>query len=331
MWPFKNKTKEKKPEEISGQTLFGFTKELVLALGMALVVIFYVIQAFRIPSESMTDTLLVNDFLLGLKFIYGSPVIPGTHLKFPGVTSPKPGDVVIFEYPGSDGKDYIKRCVAGPGDTLELKNKELFINHVSAPLPPQGKYTIFGPSYEMDPRDNFKKLYVPKKGDVLKLSSFETREFFFARGIIHQENPNAKIKTDIQLYINDSYRNNDYEFQYGYQQIKWSDIPFDKDIVEWHKVEDILSKIRANNPNDKVELKKFLYVNDTPVLEYSLQYDCYFMLGDNRDNSRDSRYWGFLNRNFVKAKALILYFSFEKDATNPLQFIRWNRLGKLIH
>jgi len=71
---------------------------MVSALAMALVAIVYVIQAFKIPSGSMEDSLLVGDFLLGLKFIYGAPVLPFMYTKFPGVTNPKPGDVIIFKY-----------------------------------------------------------------------------------------------------------------------------------------------------------------------------------------------------------------------------------------
>ena len=97
--------------------VFHFTKDMVSALVMALIAIVYVIQAFKIPTGSMENSLLVGDFLLGLKFIYGAPVLPFMYKKLPGFTDPKPGDVIIFKYPGSDKKDYIKRCVAGPGQT----------------------------------------------------------------------------------------------------------------------------------------------------------------------------------------------------------------------
>ena len=73
-------------------------------------------------------------------------------------------------------------------------------------------------------------------------------------------------------------------------------------------------------------------MDDKPVHTYVTKYDSYFMMGDNRDNSTDSRYWGFLNRNFIKAKAFILYFSLDNETPLwelPLK-IRWNRIGKLI-
>ena len=79
--------------------LKSLAREIIVPIVLALVVIQYVIQAFQIPSGSMEDSLLTGDFLLGLKFTYGSP-IPFTNQKFPGYAYPVPGDVVIFRYPG---------------------------------------------------------------------------------------------------------------------------------------------------------------------------------------------------------------------------------------
>ena len=93
--------------------IFHFLREMGSALIMALIAIVYVIQAFKIPTGSMENSLLVGDFLLGLKFMYGAPILPFSHelginQRFPAVTDPKTGDVIIFKYPGSDKKDYIK-------------------------------------------------------------------------------------------------------------------------------------------------------------------------------------------------------------------------------
>ena len=325
--------KNKNPETIqTGQTFLGFTRELVVALIMALIVIQYVVQAFKIPTGSMEDTLLVNDFLLGLKFIYGAPALPFTYLKLPGITEPKPGDVVIFKYPGPDNKDYIKRCVAGPGDTVEVRKKELFINGVHKPIPVHGKHIDPNIITNSDPRDNFSPTRVPAKGDTLSLDHMSVKDFFFSRIVIHQENPRAKIKIDLQLYIDGEYHNQDYQFQYYYRTLRFADINFNR--IEWHDVNAIVDKIKEENPDKSVEVKKYLYVDDKMVHKYVLKYNCYFMMGDNRDNSRDSRYWGFLSKKFVKAKALILYFSYKGTFLNallhPVNLIRWNRIGKLI-
>src|SRR6185436_18144909 len=76
-----------------------FTREFLIPIGLALIFIQFVIQAFKIPSASMEDSLLIGDFLLGLKFVYGSPV-PFSNKKLPGLADPKPGNVLIFRYPG---------------------------------------------------------------------------------------------------------------------------------------------------------------------------------------------------------------------------------------
>jgi signal peptidase I len=97
-------------------------------------------------------------------------------------------------------------------------------------------------------------------------------------------------------------------------------------------VDYFLDIIRKNFPGQEVEIRKKLFIGDSRVGDYKVAFDNYFMAGDNRDNSLDSRYWGYLNKNFVKAKAFILYFSI--DRSEPLWklpfIIRWNRIGKLI-
>jgi signal peptidase I len=85
-------------------------------------------------------------------------------------------------------------------------------------------------------------------------------------------------------------------------------------------------------PPGEAKVEKKLFLNSEKITQYVCRHDNYFMLGDNRDNSADSRYWGFVNRNFVKAKAFITYFSLDEKVPAyllPIK-IRWNRLGKLI-
>lgn len=303
------------------------------ALAMALIFIVYVIQAFKIPTGSMEDSLLVGDFLLGLKFIYGAPVLPYSFKKFPAIASPKPGDVIIFKYPGADKKDYIKRCVAGPGQTLEVHGEHLLIDGKEFVLPPKGKYSRNG---MLDPRiTDFRPVRIPAKGDLIKPSDCELREFVFLRNLIHQENPAKKIHAEFQLYIDSAFSNNQTVQITDFYTMQQANCPFNQfrfDSDDWTKVAMYLSQIPDQFPGRSVEVKKQLFIDNKPVTEYKVAYDNYFMMGDNRDNSMDSRYWGYLNRNFVKAKAFILYFSLDKEIPLwqlPIK-IRWNRIGKLI-
>src|SRR5258707_2068365 len=106
------------------------TREYVEAVLWALVLTLFlrafVIQAFRIPSESMLDTLLVGDFLFVNKFEYGSK-IPFTHIRLPGLRPPRHGDVIVFQYPVDPTQDFIKRCIAVCGQTIEVKAKQVIL------------------------------------------------------------------------------------------------------------------------------------------------------------------------------------------------------------
>jgi signal peptidase I len=338
--------------------LFNFSREMISALLMAFVAIVYVIQAFRIPTGSMERSLMVGDFLLGLKFMYGSPVlpIPNTFLKFPGVTDPKPGDVIIFKYPGFDRKDYIKRCVAGPGQTIEIHGKQVLVDGQELVLPPQGQYLADGnlPDTRIT---EFPVLRIPARGDTLNQQTMGLREFLFFKHLVEQENPRATVAVQYQLYLNGVFAN-DRQFTLSGNTITMQDLHRDKlqlvnlfntrkklyfnlnHLDDWTELDRFLTNIQTSFSTDSVQFRYALYLNGAAVQRYIVKNDNYFMMGDNRDNSKDSRFWGYLNRNFIKAKAFILYFSVDLSSDRgygaklpfyhfPLH-IRWERIGKLI-
>jgi signal peptidase I len=103
-----------------------YTEAIAMAVVMALFFRQFAVQAFRIPSSSMEDTLLIGDFLFVNKFVYGAQV-PFTDLRLPAVRSPERGDIIVFRSP-TDGRDFIKRCVAVGGDMVEIREKRLYIN-----------------------------------------------------------------------------------------------------------------------------------------------------------------------------------------------------------
>jgi signal peptidase I len=136
-----------------------YAEIIVTAVVLALIVRALIIQSYHIPSESMEDTLLKGDFLFANKFIYGAKV-PFVSWWLPKVRDPKPGDVVIFKFPGDGKTDYIKRCIAVAGQTVELKGTHLFIDGVEK-QEPYAKY-IYGDT----PRRDFGPYLVPQ-GSVL--------------------------------------------------------------------------------------------------------------------------------------------------------------------
>jgi len=141
----------------------GF-KQVLAAVLMAIVIKTSIVEAYKIPSQSMEDTLLVGDFLLANKFVYGA-WLPLVGWRLPAISDPQQGDVVIFIFPSDGVTKYIKRCVATGGDTVLVKDKQLFVNGKAFPNPESSKFiepriTARGPG-GADSRDNFGPYVVP--------------------------------------------------------------------------------------------------------------------------------------------------------------------------
>lgn len=145
-------------------------KQIGFAVIMAFIIKTSIVEAYKIPSQSMEDTLLVGDFLLANKFVYGSQ-LPLVGWRLPAFKTPQPGDVVIFIYPGDGITKYIKRCVGVPGDTIQIKDKILFVNGEQFKNPEHMKFIDTLSNGElniqqrrpggMDSRDNFGPYVVP--------------------------------------------------------------------------------------------------------------------------------------------------------------------------
>jgi signal peptidase I len=165
---------------------FESVQAILVAILAALILRQFVIAAYKIPTSSMEDTLLVGDFLLVNKFYYGAQTpnwigIPFTRIgfnvpwfRFPKIAEPKQNDIVVFRYPRDEYLDYIKRCVAVEGQVVKVVNKELFVDDIRFPDPPKLKHidprilsrydrypTAFAP--DVGSRDNFGPITVPPK------------------------------------------------------------------------------------------------------------------------------------------------------------------------
>ena len=199
-----------------------YLESVVVAVILALFIRTFVVQAFKIPTGSMENNLLVGDHLLVNKFIF-APTVTAAEGEVLPIEPIRRGDVVVFKFPQDPERDFIKRVIGLPGETLEIRNKRVFID--GAPL--DEPYVRF--------------LQPPASGGA-EATAYDVRE------------------------------------RYG------------------------------------------------PVV---VPADHYFVMGDNRDNSQDSRWWGFLPRSYVKGRALVIYWSFDEAAGAPSNFfsrIRWNRL-----
>ncbi len=196
-------------------TIREYIEAILIALLLALFIRTFVVQAFKIPSGSMMNTLLIGDHILVNKFIYGvkNPFNDNTWIP---IKNPARRDIVVFKYPVNPTQDYIKRVVGVQGDTIEIKDKKVYVNGEVQ----NEKYAIFLDNKilpaNVQGRDNMGPITVPE--------------------------------------------------------------------------------------------------------------DSLFVMGDNRDNSYDSRFWNFVNLKSVKGKAFIRYWSWDKENFS----VRWNRIGNLV-
>lgn len=284
------------------QKAIEFFKSLLFAGIAALLIITFIIQNTRIPTGSMEGTILVGDFVLVNKFIYGSSsgkYIPFTQIELPyftlpSVREPERGDIVVFEYPGDRDElvardlnvNYVKRLIGMPGDVVEIKDKVVFVNNKENPIPPNIQYLspFPVPKGQINPRifpngapwneDNYGPLKIPKKGYTIPLT-VENVEWW--RTIIDRE--------------------------------------FGKRVVG------------VSGTTVTIEGKA--------VTSYTFKKDYYFMMGDNRDDSADSRFWGLVSRDMVVGQAFLVLFSWDRDIpfTSPIKLlasIRLDRVLKLI-
>jgi signal peptidase I len=213
----KNKTSNDQPRKKKSQ-LRDWSEALIVAAILALIIRTFVVQAFKIPSGSMEDTLLIGDHLLVNKFIYGLQV-PFSDESVLSLRDPERGDIIVFEFPEDKNKsyfqrrDFIKRVIGLPGDKIEVRSKNVYVNGERY-LTPEAVYK--DGDLTVGPRDNMPLVTVPE--------------------------------------------------------------------------------------------------------------DKYFVMGDNRDRSYDSRFWGFVDRSVIKGRAFIKYWSWDSDKFRP----RWARIGRMI-
>lgn len=280
----------------------NFIETLLFAFIGAMLIKTFLIESSRIPTGSMESTILVGDFVLVNKVIYGSSTprnIPFTDIALPFWTlpsfrEPERKDVVVFEYPGDRDElahprimSYVKRLIGLPGDTVEIRDKVVFVNGKEFWRPPHIQYLNDYPRPKgmAEPRifpagmpwneDNYGPLVVPKKGDVIPLTVQNVRQW---STLIDREHEKRVVSVS------------------GNQVL----------------------------------------IDGKPVSSYTIQKNYYFMMGDNRDNSLDSRFWGFVPRDKVIGQALIIYWSWDpeipfSDFFSLLGSVRLNRIAKLIH
>ena len=337
---------------------------IVFAVFAATFIRWVFMEAYVIPTPSMERSLLVGDFLFVSKINYGprtpkTPLqIPLTHakiwgteaqsymdwlelpqLRLPSLDKVRRNDVVVFNYPPEfeHPKDlrthYIKRCVAIPGDVLEIKKGQVYIDGVVQENPDLMQFKYFVETDQVI-RDRIFRDYniwefrpfatsadsrgyiVMTTGEVAK----ELEKLEFIKSVepifVEQDFVESRIFPDSRYFP----WNGDF---YGPLEIPGVGTTID---VTEESLAKYGSTIQDYEELDDVEIKdNQLLIDGKAVGQYAFRKDYYFMMGDNRHNSEDSRYWGFVPADFVVGEASFIWMSFD-DSGSLFSKIRWNRL-----
>jgi signal peptidase I len=244
---------------------YEFSNSWAGTVVIVLLVIFFIAQAFVIPSGSMKNTMLIGDYLFVKKYVYGVPTPTIPWLEIPILPDfdgdghiikgdgPKRGDIVIFRYPMDERIHYVKRCVATGGDVLFVHNKDFFLR--------------------------------PVEGDEFIEKNYSKEQIVDINGILFVRNP----------------------YQNEHKGIHHSETTID----DGRYAQQIFNFPPIEVPEGE-----------------------YFMMGDNRDNSTDSRWWGTVPYKLIVGTPWFIYFSWnnkDKDENTSNDYlIRWDRIGKTV-
>lgn len=328
---------------------------VLFALIAAIIIRAFFIEAYRIPSPSMEQTLLTGDFLLVSKMHYGARTpmtigIPFTNMymrgvelpsfRFPGFVDINRDDIVVFNYPVdreivSRKTNYIKRATGIPGDTLQVVNNRFIRNSSPEELRPtyEHEYRVH---VENDRRLSSSRVREAggrisgRDGDSYRINMTEqvSEELTGWNEVEHVElnvwpesmNHFGQIQFDFAQAFNGNYHN------MGPVVVprEGLEITFDDEDLNWEMYREVISRFENNDIETNGDE---VVINGEPAESYTFQQDYYFMVGDSRDNSEDSRFWGFVPEDHIVGRAVIIYFSWDGERFMP----RFNRIFNLIH
>jgi signal peptidase I len=335
---------------------------IIFAVIAATIIRTFFIEAYTIPTGSMEKSLLIGDFLFVSKVSYGARV-PMTPLSFPfahhtmpliggksylewirigyhrlpGFGKIKHGDCVVFNWPAeNEGRpidkkeNYIKRCIGIAGDTIQLKDRDVYINGKQIPLPENAQSSY----HVLTDGSGFSEQAINKLGIEVRedqLSAYEynlhltkkNAEILKGFGNVKQIEPNIVPAGRYQDFIfpfDSKYAWNVDNFGPLWIPKKGATLKIDSSNISLYR-----KAIGEYEGNKLEERDGKIFINGQPATEYTFKYDYYFMMGDNRHNSADSRFWGFVPEDHIVGKAVFIWMSWETHGSF-LHKIRWNRL-----
>ncbi len=337
---------------------------LLFAVIAATLIRWATFEAFTIPTPSMEKTLLVGDFLFVNKLNYGprtpkTPLqVPLTHQKiwgtniesyldwiqlptfrFPGFGDIERNDVVVFNYPNELDKPldlktyYVKRCVGLPGDTIKIENGDVVINgdKINDPVDLQNRYFI-----QTDININDR---VFKKYDIWEYTKVSNGYYINTKEENARLLANEPFIKNLQLYRMEESASSGRIFP-NQEDFKWNTdfygpLMIPKKNLEIEINSESIKKYGSTIQNyeklDNVIIEgDNLLIDNEIVKTYTFKQDYFFMMGDNRHNSEDSRFWGFVPYDHILGEASFIWFSYDYQEDNIFKAIRWDRFLKII-
>lgn len=381
---------EVKPAKAKKSPIREWFDSVLFAVVAATLIRWLFMEAFTIPTPSMENSLMVGDFLFVSKLHYGTRTprtplqVPLTHQKIwgtnipsystaiqlpsyrlPGFTHVKNGDVVVFnvppkylndniDYPVDLKTNYIKRCIGIPGDVLEVRLREVYINGKPFPTPPRSEQKYFIKTTEVldeaffrkydivndyrdpsQPTENWKPL--EQYNDSTKATAMvgyminttestvaKFKDFPWVKGI--EPMVDKPGETSPMIYGAPTFHWNHDNFGPITIPKKGATTPINAQTIALYG-----TVIQQYEGNENVEVGATdIKIGGKPITSYTFKQDYYFMMGDNRDNSLDSRFWGFVPEDHIVGKAVFVWMSLDPNPANAWNKIRWNRLFRTV-
>ena len=311
--------------------LYEFRVLLVLII-IAFTIKSTLIEIYIVPTGSMEDTILTGDMLIGNKFVYGMKTPPWIGLpytrigfdipwmRFPKYKSIEVGDVTIFEFPRDPFQKYVKRCIGTAGDFISIEEGKIFVNQKELPFPDEAKYIHDDRQKRNMPgngiyssfvgnKDNLEEFIIPHKGMNIEFS--DSLDWNSIITLLIQDGNHVQIYDKSFTIIDPQ----EIGRTKGFLKYMLMGLFMDKNKVRKLQNNDRINFIKnliAQNQNNNIHnpwefldvMKQYpgdiyenLKINDKFVKDlgtYTLKHDYYFFIGDNRDNSYDSRFWGYV-------------------------------------
>jgi len=295
------------------------TRDYIESIGAAILIALalraFVIEAFKIPSSSMYPTLEIGDHIFVNKFIYGMR-IPETNTKLFELRDPRRGEVIVFVYPCDPDRDYIKRVIALPGDSVEVRCNVVYVNGEAIPNKLVAEVGKIADNHCVD------------NGCCYEDQDEQTGKWTAKKCSEYQETVDGHVH---DTYQNEDRPQNDAAWLAGTKKIgDGRDFPLrgdtgpscsksPEDAPRAASIQQVHGKIVETVPEGKAGVCE-------QQIHYVVPEGHVFVMGDNRNNSNDSRVWGAVPIENIKGKALFIWLSFKESIFN----LRWPRIGDFV-